>query len=114
MHSSSKCSIDSIKVGYFLKNGLDSENVKLLGEDLKLEGCKQLCCKNNLFQYGLHDGSKCFGIHCEGNADRHCTLEEDGNAVYSIFALKRGDGRISFLNLSFNDFRFKLFKFLYI
>uniref|UniRef100_A0A7M5X7V4 Uncharacterized protein n=1 Tax=Clytia hemisphaerica TaxID=252671 RepID=A0A7M5X7V4_9CNID len=84
-----KCTIDSIKVGYSLKNGLDTENVKLLGDDLEFEGCRKLCCKSQIFQYGLHDGSKCFGIHCQGNADPHCTLMEDGNAVFSIFALKR-------------------------
>lgn len=89
VYSSRKCTIDSIKVGYSLKNGLDTNNVKLLGDNLELEGCKLLCCNSEKFQYGLHDGNKCFGIQCMGNADHRCTLKEDGNAVFSIFALKR-------------------------
>ena len=65
------------------------DNIKLLGDDLELEGCKHLCCNSESFQFGLFDGSKCFGIQCFGNNDSRCVLKEDGNAVFTIFSLKR-------------------------
>ena len=86
---SDNCRVDNIKNGYRFKLGLDQDNIKPLGVLQSLESCSKLCCNSNQFQYGLYDGSYCYGIICTGNTDTRCTLRRDGNAKYTIFKIVR-------------------------
>ena len=86
---SDNCRVDNIKNGYRFKLGLDQDNIKPLGVLQSLESCSKLCCNSKQFQYGLYDGSYCYGVICTGNTDTRCTLRRDGNAKYTIFKIVR-------------------------